>query len=355
MKSSPTEASLWAVVLAGGVGSRFWPVSTPERPKQLLPLGSHRPLIADTIARIVPRIPIPRIRILTGEALADAMLDELPDLTREHLWIEPVARGTAPVLAWAAHRIARREPDAVMVSLHADHIIEPAEEFLDLLTELAQLAAGSERLFTIGIEPTRPETGYGYIRVGEPYTSDPETFDVADFIEKPDPDTAQEYLLRGGYLWNSGIFIWRARSLLDALERFTPEIAQLLPLLDEGEVETFFERAPSLSIDEGLLERSDSVAVARATFRWDDVGTWDAAARTRPADEHDNVITGDVHAIDSSGCIAWAEEGSIVLFGAKDMVVVRSNGVTFVAPRERTDEMKAMLSRLPDRIQRLEE
>lgn len=355
MRSSPTETSLWAVVLAGGIGSRFWPVSTPARPKQLLPLGSDRPLIVDTVARVIPLIPLPRIRVLTGEHLAAPILGQVPDLDRENLWVEPLARGTAPVLAWAAYRIAKRDPDAVMISLHADHVIEPASAFLDLLRELGQLAAKDDRLYTIGIEPTRPETGYGYIRVGERYTSGPKTFAVADFVEKPDSGTAQEYLLRGGYLWNSGIFVWRARGLLDALERFTPEIAELFPLLDDGDVEGFFENAPDLSIDEGLLERSDAVAVARATFRWDDVGTWDAVARTRSGDEDGNVTMGDVHAIESEGCIVWAEDGPIVVFGAEEMVVVRSRGVTFVAPRDRTDEMKALLERLPDRIRRLDE
>lgn len=354
MKSSPTDPSLWAVVLAGGVGSRFWPISTPDRPKQLLPLGSERPLIADTVRRVVPLVPIPKIHLLTVEALTDPMLEAVPDLTRENLWVEPVPRGTAPVLAWAAHRIARRDPDAVMISLHADHVIEPDDAFRAVLAGLGRLAASHDRLFTIGIEPTRPETGYGYIRVGDQLTDAPETYVVADFVEKPDPDTAQEYLLRGGHLWNSGIFVWRAAVLLDAIRRHTPEIAHLLPLLDEGDVEGFFERAPVLSIDEGVLERSDAVAVARATFQWDDIGTWDAVARTRTADADGNITVGEVHAIDSHGCIAWAEEGSVVVFGARDMVVVRDGGVTFVAPRERMHEMKKMLEKLPERIRRLE-
>ncbi|HEX7050272.1 MAG TPA: sugar phosphate nucleotidyltransferase [Longimicrobiales bacterium] len=354
-RSSPTDRALWAVVLAGGVGSRFWPVSTPARPKQLLPLAGARPLIADTVARIVPLVPLPRLRILTGERLVAPILAELPDLDRHHFLVEPQARGTAPVLAWAAFEIARHDPDAVMISLHADHVISPAGEFRALLAELAELAARHDRLVTIGIEPTRPETGYGYIHVGDRLDGATEAYAVADFVEKPDRDTAQEYLRRGAYLWNSGIFIWRAAVLLEELRRHTPELAQLLPLLEAGDVEGFFENAPTLTIDEGLLERSDAVAVARAAFRWDDVGAWDAVGRTRPADEAGNVEFGDTYLVDTERCIVWSDDGSIVTFGARDLVVVRTGDITFVAPRERTAELKALLGQIPERLRRLEE
>jgi mannose-1-phosphate guanylyltransferase len=353
-KSSHAEAPLWAVILAGGVGSRFWPISTPSRPKQLLPLGSERPLIVDTVDRILPLVPLPRLRILTGPSLAAPIQAEVPQLSRDNLLLEPVARGTAPVLVWAAHEIARRDPDAVMLSLHADHVIEPAHAFRDLLARVGRLAAEERRLFTIGIEPTRPETGYGYIHVGPPLGSDEEAFEVADFVEKPDRDTAQEYLHRGGYLWNSGIFVWRVGTLLEEIERHTPELAALLPRLAEGDIEGFFRDAPNLSIDEGLLERSDRVAVARATFRWDDVGAWDAVARTRPADENGNLRIGDAHLVESDHCIAWADQGTIVVFGASNLVVVRTRGITFVAPRDRTADLKTLLKELPDSIVRQE-
>ncbi len=342
------------MILAGGVGSRFWPVSTPERPKQLLPLGGERPLITETVERILPLVPMPRLRILTGDALAGRIHSVVPGLTRDNFLLEPHAKGTAPVLAWAAHEIARHDPEAIMVSLHADHVIEPASAFRDLIEEIGRLAAERGRLYTIGIEPTRPETGYGYISVGERLAPATEVYEVADFVEKPDHDTALEYLRRGGFLWNSGIFIWRAATLLEELRRHTPELAPLLPLLDEGDIAAFFERAPNLTIDEGLLERSDAVAVARATFRWDDVGTWDAVGRTRPADGRGNVHVGPAHLVDSDDCIVWSEDGDVVLFGTNDLVVVRSGGITFVAPRERTAELKTLLEQLPENVRRLE-
>ena len=342
------------MILAGGIGSRFWPVSTPSRPKQLLPLAGPDPLIADTVARIAPLVPRERIRILTNAKLAPAILESVPGLDRAQLMIEPEAKGTAPALAWAAHTIAREDPDAVMVSLHSDHVIRPAEEFRALVAGTARLAAEYGRLFTIGVRPTRPETGFGYIQVGERIARAPEAFDVADFVEKPDRDTAREYLARESYLWNTGIFVWQARTLLSELEQHTPELAALLPLLDAGRTEAFFERVPVLSIDEGLLEVSPNVAVVEASFDWDDIGSWDAVGRRREADESGNVCVGDVYAVDAEDCIAWADAGSVVLFGTRDLVVVRTAGLTFVAPRERTAELKELLQRLPDRLRRLE-
>jgi mannose-1-phosphate guanylyltransferase len=340
------------VILAGGVGARFWPVSTPERPKQLLPLAGDRPLLAQTVARIRPLVPLERIRILAGQGLRAPILDALPELTPENLWLEPRARGTAPVLAWAATEIARQDPDAVMYSLHADHVIRPEDDFRALVARVGALSARARRLCTLGVVPTRPETGYGYILEGEPLADEPDlqAFAAARFVEKPDRATAGEYLRTGGYLWNTGIFIWPARLLLEELRAHTPEIAQLLPLLERGQVTEFFERAPTLSVDEGVLERSTRVAVARARFDWDDVGAWDAVARTRSADTAGNVAVGDAHLVDARDCIAWADDGSVVVYGADGLVVVRAHGITLVAPRERAPDLKKLLAQLPERL-----
>ncbi|HET6762388.1 MAG TPA: sugar phosphate nucleotidyltransferase [Longimicrobiaceae bacterium] len=347
------------MILAGGVGSRFWPVSTPARPKQLLPLASDRPLIEDTVRRITPLVPQERLRILTGAHLAGPILDALPELGEGNLLLEPRAAGTAPVLAWAAAELERRDPDAVMISLHSDHVIEPAGAFRELLARAAQLASAHGRLFTIGAVPTRPETGYGYIRVGAPLdgveagSGDPGN-EVARFVEKPDRATAEGYLASGEYLWNTGLFVWRARDLLDQLERFTPEMAPLIPILREGGTEEFFRRAPTLSIDNALLERSDRVGVVRATFAWDDVGAWDAVARTRSADAEGNVTLGDAHAVECADTILYADDGPVVAFGVRDLVVVRTHGITFVAHRDRTPDLKSLLARIPERLRDLD-
>ncbi len=350
MSSSPPDPALWAVVLAGGVGSRFWPVSTPARPKQILPLSGDRPLIVDTVERILPLVPTDRLRVLAGRHLAGPIRDACPEIPEDSLWIEPAARGTAPVLVWAAWRIARIDPDAVMVSLHSDHVIRPEAEFRALVAEAARLAARERRLFTIGIEPARPETGYGYIRIGDAIEGDAEAYTVKEFVEKPDLDTARKYLLRGGYIWNSGIFMWSVSTFLDEVRRHAPEIGDRLPLLEEGRDAEFFRTVPSISVDEAVLERSDRVGVVRATFEWDDVGTWDAVGRTRETDASGNVRVGSAHLFDSERCIAWSDEGDVVVFGASDLVVVRTGHVTLVLPRSRAADLKDLLRQLPPEL-----
>jgi mannose-1-phosphate guanylyltransferase len=348
---------LWTVILAGGVGSRFWPASTPAQPKQLLKLASEKPLIRDTVERIVPLVGTERLRILTGSQLADPILGALPELGPGNLLLEPRAAGTAPVLAWAAAEIERRDPDAVMVSLHADHVIDPPERFRERIAHTAALAAEHRRLFTLGAVPDRPETGYGYIRVGGPLPTTASGleggFEVDAFVEKPDRETAAAYLAQGGYLWNTGIFIWRVGDLLDQLERHTPELAALIPIAREGGTEEFFRRTPSLSIDEGLLERSDRVAVAPADFDWDDVGAWDAIYRTKEPDERGNVVVGEGFPVDCAGCAIYSEAGPIVAFGVEDLIIVRTSRATFVTTRERSAELKQLLNELPEELRNL--
>jgi len=340
------------VVLAGGIGSRFWPVSTPTRPKQLLALASDEPLVSDTVRRIEPIVPLARVRVLTGEHLVGPIRGAVPGLSDASFLVEPRARGTAPVLLWAAHALHAEDPDAVMVSLHADHVIEPADAFRGLIADMARLARREDRLFTIGVRPDRPETGYGYIRVGDVLDPALDARVVDAFVEKPDRDTAQRYLDDGGYLWNSGIFLWRAGFFIEQVRRHTPELAPLIELLDRGAVDRFFEEAPSLSVDEGVLERSDAVAVVPANFSWDDVGAWDAVARTLPQDDAGNVTQGDAHLVDSRGCVAWSDDGSVVLFGVQDLVVVRTGDLTLVTPRERAADLKKLLERLPPGLTR---
>ncbi|HEV2131610.1 MAG TPA: sugar phosphate nucleotidyltransferase [Longimicrobiaceae bacterium] len=353
---------LWAVILAGGVGSRFWPMSTPSRPKQLLPLASDQPLIRDTLERITPLVPQERLRIVTGGHLAGPILSGLPELEPGNVLTEPRAAGTAPALAWAAAELERRDPDAVMISLHADHVIHPAERFRALLADTAELAVRHRRLFTIGAVPSRPETGYGYIRIGaalpaagpDDRSVETEGYEVASFVEKPNRDKAEEYLASGEYLWNTGLFIWRAGELLDQLERHTPELAPLIPILREGGTEEFFRRAPSISIDEGLLERSDRVGMVRASFAWDDVGAWDAVFRTRETDEAGNAAIGEAFPVESRGSVLYADDGPIVAFGVEDLIVVRASGITFVTHRERAAELKTLLAKIPERLREVE-
>jgi len=351
-KSSQPDPSLWAVILAGGVGSRFWPVSTPERPKQLLALGPGPSLISDTIERILPLVSPERIRILSGEQLGRALLSQVPALNAGNLLVEPAARGTGPVLAWAAAKIAQIDPAAVMASLHSDHVIAQPSVFRTQLLAAAKHAATHHTLVTLGVPPTRPETGYGYIRAGERVPDTIEAYRVARFVEKPSRELASDYV-RQGYLWNSGIFVWPVATLLEQIRACAPEIAEHLSLIEEGRDAEFFARVPSSSIDEAVLERSQRVTVVPAHFTWDDVGAWDAVGRTRPADANGNVMVGSVSAVDATDNIAWADEGAIVLFGVEDLVVVRTGNVTLVAARERTADLKSLLNNLPAALREL--
>lgn len=338
------------VILAGGVGSRFWPVSTPARPKQLLPLGSERPLIVDTIERAQLIAGQERIRVLTG-AEVGAAIQEGTGLPDAAFLIEPEARGTCPVLAWAAFEAARSAPDTVLISLHADHVIEPADAFVQLLLDAAAIAHDTERLLTVAIPPTRPEEGYGYIEPGTEISriGSAECLTVDAFVEKPDLATAKEYL-EAGYLWNSGIFIWRADTFLAEVRVHQPAVADALTHLESGDVAGFFAACPNVTVDEGILEPSDRVATVRATFRWDDVGSWEALTRTRAADVHGNVALGDTHVVDGENNVVVAEDGSVVLFGVSDLVVVKKGDIAFVTTRAKSPHLKKLLAQLPDRL-----
>ncbi len=338
------------LILAGGVGTRFWPASTAARPKQLLPLGGALPLIRETRDRLNGLVDPERIHLLAGRELGRRLLEALPDLDPANLLAEPAARGTGPVLAWASHEIAQRDADAVLVSVHADHVIAPAAAFREQIARVARLARAHRRLFTIGAPPTRAETGYGYIRPGEPLAGERDAFEVARFVEKPDAETAQRYLADGSYLWNTGIFVWPASLFLDEVRTHSPEIGPRMDLLERGDAEAFFASVEPVSVDVAVLERSRRVAVAPARFAWDDVGSWEALARTRSPDDRGNVAVGAAHLVDSDGCVAWAEEGSVVAWGVRDLVIVHRGDVTLVMPRQRAANLKELLAGLPDAL-----
>ncbi len=343
----------WVVVLAGGIGSRFWPASTPDRPKQFLPLATARPLIVDTIHRAQGLAPVENILIVAGEHLRPHIARHLPDLASDQLLREPQAKGTAPALAWAAREIIRRSQrpnDTVMISLHSDHVIRPLDQFVSTLGQAVEGAGNLDRLLTVGVTPSRPETGYGYIEVGSSLT--PGVFEVKRFVEKPDRATAEDYLATGDFVWNSGMFVWRPQVLLAELASHTPELASDLARLETEDVPGFFSAVPSLTIDDGLMERSDNIAVVQSEFDWDDVGAWDALTRVRALDGEGNLLVGDAHAKNCQNSLLWAEDGPVVAFGVSDMVVVRASGITFIMPAERAAELKTLLDELPDNLKK---
>ena len=341
-----TGPPLWVTILAGGVGSRFWPVSTPSRPKQLLPLASDEPLIVDTIQR-ARKLESKGIRVLTGQDMV-APIQDATGLRNHEFLVEPEAKGTGPVLFWAAWELAKEDPDAVIISLHSDHVIRPESAFVGLLQTAAAVAARESLLLTVAVPPDRPETGYGYIRPGEPVTA-PEgyrAYRVDAFIEKPDRETAVGYVSEG-YRWNSGIFIWKARTFIDEALTHAPEIAQGLEALETRGPEAFFEAVENITVDEAVLERSDRVGSIDATFQWDDVGSWEALSRTRGQDPSGNTAHGDVRLVEATGNIAFADQGQLVLLGVDDLVVVQTGDLTVVLPRSQAPDLKRYLKALP--------
>jgi mannose-1-phosphate guanylyltransferase len=338
----------WAVILAGGVGSRFWPLSTPHRPKQLLPLVGDRAHLEDTAERMRQLVPPERTLVMTNALLAPAILQLLPSLPHENLLIEPKAAGTGPALAWAAREIALRAGhDAVMLSVHADWTVGDPDRFLATLAAAADTAEREGALVTVGIVPSRPDPGFGYIQPGEPVGG---ARRVARFVEKPNAATAERFIA-DGFLWNSGIFVWRVRDLLREIEAHAPEIAPAL--MSAKTAEEFFSRVTPISIDHAVMERSAHALVLAGDFAWDDVGTWAALRRVRVADDAGNAVAGDVHAVASSGNVVHADTGSVVLYGVSDLVVVAREGLTLVTTVERAADLKTLLDALPERVRDL--
>jgi len=338
----------WAVVLAGGVGSRFWPLSTPDRPKQLLPLATTEPMLADALARLAPIVPAERTLVLTNAGLVDAIAKIAPNVPRENLIAEPKPAGTAAALAWGANLIAQRGArDDVMISVHADWAIGDPEGFRAALLAAAETAERQHALVTVGVVPVRPDPGFGYIQPGEP--AGPHVRHVARFVEKPDRARA-EAMVRDGFLWNSGIFVWRAGDFLDEIAALTPEIAPHLAA-HRNDVAAFFGAIEKpIAVDVGVMERSARVLVLSGDFGWDDVGTWAALKRVRECDDRGNALSGVVHALDASDNVVHADGNAVVLYGVRDLVVVSRPGLTLVTTTERASDLKQLIDTLPPHI-----
>ena len=339
--------SRWVVVLAGGVGSRFWPLSTPTRPKQLLPLVDERPLLVATLDRLEPLVSPSHTLILTNETLRETVVAHVPSVPSENIIAEPRAIGTGGALAWAASEIARRDDRAsIMLSVHADWAIADDDGFRTALERAASVAADTQMLVTVGVVPSRPDTGFGYIRPGEPISNG--AYRVSSFVEKPDRASA-ERMVAEGCLWNSGIFAWRVGDFLDEVHALTPELAQALDAA-KGDAARYFANATPITVDVGVLERSQRVAVIPGSFGWDDVGTWASLARVRQRDADGNAASGSAVLVEAADNVVHAEGADVVLYGVRDLVVVARGGLTLVTTRERASDLKALIATLPPAI-----
>lgn len=337
----------WVVVLAGGVGSRFWPMSTPRRPKQLLPLLSSQPMLRDTLDRLSAVAPLERTLILTNAELAEAVRALVPALPPANVVAEPRPAGTAAALTWAAHVIAERgAPDDVMLSVHADWAIADVPGFQGALLAAADAARREHALVTVGIVPLRPDPGLGYIEPGEVVQGALRR--VRRFVEKPDVSRATALIAAGG-LWNSGIFAWRAGDLLDEVRAHCPEVAPALAAHGD-DLATFFAGVTPVAIDTGVLERSARMMMLPGDFGWSDVGTWAALRDVRATDESGNAVEGTVFVHDAADNVVHADGQTVVLYGVRDLVVVAQAGLTLVTTMDRARQLKPLLDALPAAI-----
>jgi mannose-1-phosphate guanylyltransferase/mannose-6-phosphate isomerase len=340
---------IFGVILAGGSGTRFWPLSRSQYPKQVLRLLGSESLLQATCGRLRPRIPPNRLAIVTSAAQADVIRLDLhrQGLDNVHLWLEPEGKNTAPAVALAAVLMGDETGADIMAVFPADHYIRDTAAFHQALDQGAALAQAGF-LVTFGITPSRPDTGYGYIKAGEPLPAG--GLRALAFTEKPHLDRAQAFLQEGGYYWNSGIFLFRREVFLDALARHLPEMHQGLQGLSAGASQDALARAyrnlPSISLDHGIMERADNVAVVPVDLGWSDVGTWSALHELCPADARGNVILGRALDLDSRDSLIFAQDRVVGTIGLDNMIVVDTADATLVCPRGRVQEVKDLVAEL---------
>lgn len=350
-----------AVILAGGSGTRFWPASRQHLPKQLLPLAgqARETLIAATVRRLEPLIPPERVWIATGASLLEATAAALPHVPRAQLLAEPVARNTAAPIGWASAVIARADPDALVAVLPADHFIADEPGFRAAIAR-ALRAAEDGWLATIGITPTRPETGYGYIEVGAPVGDGVSA--VERFVEKPDRERAQQFVAGGRHLWNAGMFFFRARVMRAAIAQHLPALASALERLDAGAaagdearvLAAVFPTVPSISIDHGVMEKAERLAVVPGSFGWNDVGSWEVAWELARRDERENALPDGTVAIDAAKNLVVDLTGAtprkrFALLGVSDLVLVETDDAVLVMKRDRAQDVRAIVDALKAR------
>jgi mannose-1-phosphate guanylyltransferase len=346
----------YIVIMAGGRGERFWPQSRLHRPKHLLPIVGDKPMLAQAIDRVTPVVPKENIFIITNAEQREAVLEVCPEVPEEQVVGEPIGRDTAAAVGLAGVLVRQKDPNGVFAILPADHVIDDIDGFGKTLEIAFEAAESGDFLVTIGIEPTEPATGYGYIQKGEKVSADSSVFKVQRFVEKPDLDTAKAYLASGEYAWNAGMFVWQADILKHALAKYVVSLSASLDEIEEKlkeganlvtVLDQYYPGIEKISIDFALMEKADNVLTIPAGFDWDDVGEWPAVARHYQADDAGNVSRGLAVMEKSTGNIVFTDNGHLVaLLGVEDLIVVRTEDATLVCRKDQAQQIKGLVGKV---------
>lgn len=347
---------LYIVIMAGGKGVRFWPISTQRKPKQLLNLAGDLTMVQQTVKRMSSIVAKSEIFLVTEASLETELRKQLPEISPENILVEPIGKNTLPCIGLASLYIKQKTDSSVMAALPADHLIRDEAKFLELLSLAKDFVIRHDALVTFGIVPTRPETGYGYLGKGRVFdtVNGVNVFSVQEFIEKPSKQEAIKLCQTGQYLWNSGMFVWRVQTLLDAIEKYTPSIYDKLLRIDAAigtphEIQILNQIYPQIegiSIDYGIMEKADNVVVIPADIDWDDVGSWAAMQSILAKDTSGNTCLGKHMGIDTENCVIYSPQKLVATIGIKDLIIVESDHALLVCLVERAQEVKALVEKL---------
>lgn len=338
---------LCALIMAGGKGTRFWPLSTEDKPKQFLKLIGDKTMIQMTVDRILPIIPIDRIYICTGERYVDLIKEQVPNLPIENIIIEPEGRNTAPCITLSSLVIKRKYKDATMVVLPSDHLIENEDRFRNIILEAEQyLNVNTKGIVTLGMSPTRPETGYGYIKYDN--NTNIEVLKVDRFVEKPNKETAEKYLKEGNYLWNGGMFLWKVNTILDEVKKYIPNIYEVLSEIEHVNDEDLqrlinnqYSKTDEISIDYAVLEKSNDIYVIKSDIGWDDIGTWMAMERYREKDNDENIYGENTISIDSrNSLVIGNSDKQVIMIGVDNIATIVSDDGIYIVKKSLLENIK---------------
>lgn len=341
---------LCALIMAGGKGTRFWPLSTEEKPKQFLNLIDEDTMIQMTVNRIKPIIPMERIFVCTGAMYVDLVKEQLPELPEKNIIIEPEGRNTAPCIMLSALVIDRYFKDSTMIVLPSDHLIKDEDKFRNILTESEKILEKNKKaIITLGMKPDRPETGYGYIKYVSETSESQEfkVFKVDKFVEKPNEEKAKKYLQNGSYLWNGGMFLWKTSTIIDEIKKYSPNTYEAIYEIEEVKEENLqklinqkYHETENISIDYAVLEKSKNIYVVPSEIGWDDIGTWKSIERYKEKDEHDNIVEGNARVIESKSNITINNGKRIVLIGIDDVMTLETEDSIYIVKKDHMDNLR---------------